>query len=129
MNVFHNCGVAHRYAIFLCSWDVDDTIWDERAHSGPGCWVLSQALLLLHYHLDNGGNVCGLEFNYDNPKEDEDEDQNANENDDDSNNCSNDQEDTISLLRGDLADSELLYNEQFFRQLFLGFEVETEKGR
>ena len=67
--------------------------------------------------------MCGLEFNYGNPEEDEDE------NDDDSNNRSNDQEDTISLLRGDLADSELLYNDQIFRQLFLGFEVETEKGR
>ena len=100
-------------------------------HSGPGCWVLSQALLLLHFHLDNGGNVCGLEFNYDSPEEDEDQSANANENenDDDSNNRSNDQEDTISLLRGDLADSELLYNDQIFRQLFLGFEVKTEKGR
>ena len=96
--------------------------------SGLGCWVLSQVLLLLHFRLDNGGNVCGLEFNYDNPKENEEENTNANENDDDSNNRSNDQEDTISLLRGDLADSELLFNDQIFRQLFLGFEVNTEKG-
>ena len=71
----------------------------------------------------------GLEFNYDNPKENEEENTNANENDDDSNNRSNDQEDTISLLRGDLADSELLFNDHIFRQLFLGFEVNTEKGR
>ena len=96
--------------------------------SGQGCWVLSQVLLLLHFRLDNGGNVCGLEFNYDNPKENEEENTNANENDDESNNRSNDQEDTISLLRGDLADSELLFNDQIFRQLFLGFEVNTEKG-
>ena len=79
--------------------------------------------------------MCGLEFNYNSPEEDEDEVQSANananenENDDDSNNCTNDQEDTISLLRSDLADSELLYNDQIFRQLFLGFEVNTEKGR
>ena len=99
--------------------------------SGLGCWVLSQVLLLLHFRLDNGGNVCGLEFNYDNPEEDEVENTkaNENENDDESNNCTNDQEDTISLLRGDLADSELLYNDQIFRQLFLGFKVKTEKGR
>ena len=78
--------------------------------------------------------MCGLEFNYDSPAEDEDEEQSANanenENDDDSNNRSNDQvDDTISLLRGELPDSELLYNDQIFRQLFLYFEVQTEKGR
>ena len=88
--------------------------------SGPAAWVLSQALLLLHYHLDNGGNVCGLEFNYNN--------------DDSSgvdccNYRSNDQEDITSLLRGDLVDSEVLYDAQMFRQLFLGFKVKTEEGR
>ena len=74
--------------------------------------------------------MCGLEFNYGNPEEDEDENANTNENenDDDSNNRSNDLEDTISLLRGDLADFELLLNDQIFRQLFLGFEINTEKG-
>ena len=88
--------------------------------SGPAAWVLSQALLLLHYHLDNGGNVCGLEFNYNN--------------DDSSgvdccNYRSNDQEDITSLLSGDLVDSEVLYDAQMFRQLFLGFKVKTEEGR
>ena len=77
--------------------------------------------------------MCGLESNYYSPAKDGDEDQsaNANENetDDDSNNRSNDQVDDISLLRGELADSELLYNDQIFRQLFLGFKVKTEKGR
>ena len=105
-------------------WDaslVGQLTTDNAYLAGPGGWVLSQALLLLHYHLDNGGNVCGLEFHYDNPEEDEVENTNANN--------SNDHEDTISLLRGDLADSELLYNEQFFRQLFLGFEVKTERGK
>ena len=88
--------------------------------SGPAAWVLSQALLLLHYHLDNGGNVCGLEFNYNNG---------------DSggldccNNRSNDQEDITSLLRSDLVDTEVLYDAQMFRQLFLGFKVKTEEGR
>ena len=35
-------------------------------HSGPGLWVLSQALLLLYFKMDNGSNVCGVEFNYNN---------------------------------------------------------------
>ena len=87
--------------------------------SGPAAWVLSQALLLLHYHLDNGGNVCGLEFNYNNSEEDHG----------DYVDFCNDQEATTSLLSGDLVDSEVLYDAQMFRQLFLGFKVKTEEGR
>ena len=78
--------------------------------SGPAAWVLSQALLLLHYHLDNGGNVCGLEFN-------------CNNGDSGGVDC------CTSLLSGDLVDSEVLYDAQMFRQLFLGFKVKTEEGR
>ena len=88
--------------------------------SGPAAWVLSQVLLLLHYHLDNGGNVCGLEFNYNN-----DESGGV----DCCNNRNNDQEDITSLLRGDLVDSEVLFDAHMFRQLFLGFKVKTEEGR
>ena len=33
-------------------------------YSGPGLWVLSQVLLLLYFKMDNGSNVCGIEFNY-----------------------------------------------------------------
>ena len=91
--------------------------------SGPAAWVLSQALLLLHYHLDNGGNVCGLEFNYNNAEEDH------GDNADCCNYRSNDQEDITSLLSGDLVDTEVLYDAQMFRQLFLGFKVKTEEGR
>ena len=36
-------------------------------------WVLSQVLLLLYFKLDNGSNVCGIEFNYNNNKEEEKE--------------------------------------------------------
>merc|ERR1719239_2028262 len=36
---------------------------------GPGLWVLSQALLLLYFKMDNGSNVCGIEFNYNNKAE------------------------------------------------------------
>merc|ERR1719237_228961 len=39
---------------------------------GPGLWVLSQAWLLLYFYLDNGSNVCGLEFNYKNEEEEGD---------------------------------------------------------
>ena len=79
-------------------------------HSGPGLWVLSQALLLLYFYLDNGSNVCGLEFNYKNEEQEGDSD-------------------NKSLLGADKAEHETFYNDQIFRQLFLGFEVRSEKGR
>ena len=47
--------------------------YDDNCHSGPGFWVLSQALLLLYFKMDNGSNVCGIEFNYDNEEEEEEE--------------------------------------------------------
>ena len=34
--------------------------------SGPLGWLLSQILLLAYFKLDNGSNVCGLEFDFDN---------------------------------------------------------------
>ena len=79
-------------------------------HSGPGLWVLSQALLLLYFYLDNGSNVCGLEFNYKNEVQEGDSD-------------------NKSLLGADKAEHETFYNDQIFRQLFLGFEVKSEEGR
>ena len=33
--------------------------------SGPLGWLLSQILLLAYFKLDNGSNVCGLEFDFD----------------------------------------------------------------
>ena len=33
---------------------------------GPLGWLLSQILLLAYFKLDNGSNVCGLEFDFDN---------------------------------------------------------------
>ena len=36
------------------------------ANPGPGFWVLSQALLLVFFKMDNGSNVCGIEFNFNN---------------------------------------------------------------
>ena len=38
-------------------------------YSGPGLWVVSQLLLLVYFKMDNGSNVCGIEFNYDNTEE------------------------------------------------------------
>ena len=38
-------------------------------YSGPGLWVVSQVMLLLYFKMDNGSNVCGIEFNYDNTEE------------------------------------------------------------
>merc|ERR1712037_788347 len=38
-------------------------------------------------------------------------------------------EDTKSLLGADKAEHETFYNDQIFRQLFLGFEVRSEEGR
>jgi len=73
-------------------------------------WVLSQAWLLLYFYLDNGSNVCGLEFNYKNEEQEGDSD-------------------NKSLLGADKAEHETFYNDQIFRQLFLGFEVKSEEGR
>ena len=61
--------------------------------------------------MDNGSNVCGIEFNYNNEEEEQEED------------------DTNSLVGADLAESEMYYNDQILRQLFLGFQVASEVGR
>ena len=81
-------------------------------HSGPGFWVVSQALLLLYFYFDNGSNVCGIEFNYSNEE------------------GNSDYDDSKSILGADESQHEDIYNGQIFRQLFgLGFEVESEEGR
>ena len=82
-------------------------------HSGPGWWVVSQVLLLIYFKVDNGSNVCGIEFNYNN------------------NNSSgiDDEEDLRSIIGEDESNREVFYNDQIFRQLFLGFQVVSEEGR
>ena len=60
-------------------------------------------------------NVCGIEFNYDNEEKEEQEEQ--------------EEDDTNSLVGADLAASEMYYNNQILRQLFLGFQVASEVGR
>ena len=80
-------------------------------HSGPGWWVVSQVLLLLYFKMDNGSNVCGIEFNYNN------------------NDSSEDEEDSRSINGEEESNREVFYNDQIFRQLFLGFQVVSEEGR
>ena len=69
-------------------------------------------MLLLYFKMDNGSNVCGIEFNYDNEEKEEQE-----------------EDDTNSLVGVNLAESEMYYNDQILRQLFLGFQVESEVGK
>ena len=75
--------------------------------------MVSQVLLLIYFKVDNGTNVCGIEFNYNN------------------NNSSgiDDEEDLRSIIGEDESNREVFYNDQIFRQLFLGFQVVSEEGR
>ena len=75
--------------------------------------MVSQVLLLIYFKVDNGSNVCGIEFNYNN------------------NNSSgiDDEEDLRSIIGEDESNREVFYNDQIFRQLFLGFQVVSEEGR
>ena len=79
---------------------------------------MSQGLLLAYYSMDNGCNVCGLEFDYNNNnnsnKEEEERDVEDNEE---------------NLNRDDVADVDKFYNNQILGDLFLGFEVKSEDGR
>ena len=73
-------------------------------------------LLLLYFKMDNGSNVCGVEFNYNNGS---------------SSRTEYPDEDLKSIISPYLYESENedIYNGQIFRQLFLGFEVVSEEGR
>ena len=73
--------------------------------------MVSQVLLLLYFKMDNGSNVCGIEFNYNNK------------------NKKNQKDDLISIIGSDLENNENQYNGEILRQLFLDFQVESEEGR
>ena len=89
-------------------------------HSGPGLWVLSQALLLLYFKMDNGSNVCGIEFNYNNEEGKKEEKKENSEN--------NDSKSIFGENEPDMA--EVHFNDQLLRKLILGkFEVRSEEGR
>ena len=89
--------------------------------------------------MDNSSNVCGLEFNYKNGEkegdsslEEEKEDKKLEEGEEtkqDKMEGLEENEDNKSLLGADKADHETFYNDQIFRQLFLGFVVKSEEGR
>ena len=80
-------------------------------HSGPGLWVVSQALLLLYFKMDNGSNVCGIEFNYNNKNQ-------------------NEEEEKESIIGADQSDTEDDFTDQRLCKLIIGkFEVVSEKGR
>ena len=97
------------------------------ANSGPGLWVLSQVLLLLYFKIDNGSNVCGIEFNFNNRRKKEKYGMVDKEEDEER---EKEKDDSISLIGADsLLNSEMYYNDQILRQLFFGFQVESEEGR
>ena len=67
--------------------------------------------------MDNGCNVCGLDFNYNNGKEYEEEEEDQ----------QRDQEQSISI--DEVADRNKFYNNQILGELFLDFQVKSEDGR
>ena len=79
---------------------------------------MSQGLLLAYYAMDNGCNVCGLEFDYNN--------NNSNSSKEEEEDVEDNEE---NLNRDDVADVDKFYNNQILGDLFLGFEVKSEDGR
>ena len=73
---------------------------------------MSQGLLLAYYAMDNGCNVCGLEFDYNNNNSNKEE-----------------EEDVENLNKDDVADVDKFYNNKILGDLFLGFDVKSEDGR
>ena len=79
---------------------------------------MSQGLLLVYYAMDNGCNVCGLEFDYNNNNSNKEEEEERDVEDNEEN-----------LNRDDVANVDKFYNNQILGDLFLGFEVKSEEGR
>ena len=102
------------------------------SNSGPGLWVLSQALLLLYFKMDNGSNVCGIEFNFDNKEKKEGETKNRGGRSRGEGGGQGDGENKIGGGEGGEEakdDSESLIgavNNEIRRKLFLGFGVKSE---
>ena len=70
--------------------------------------------------MDNGSNVCGTEFNYNGDSKGI-TGQSAKHN--------TEEEDSKSIIGDNESEQEVIYNDQIFRQLFLGLEVVSEEGR
>ena len=112
-------------------------------HSGPGLWVLSQGLLLLYFKMDNGSNVCGIEFNYNNNVEEKKEEVEAKkegdmekekekkkEEENQEKIEEQNEDDSKSIITENAPNIEVLFNHLFLHKLILGkFEVLSEEGR
>ena len=97
-------------------------------HSGPGLWVLSQALLLIYFKMDNGSNVCGLEELLKERVEETEE--KKKEVEEEGEQKKKEEEDSKSIIDADQSDIEVHFNDQLLRKLILGkFEVQSEEGR
>ena len=118
----------------------------KTTHLGPGLWLLSQLLLLLYFKMDNGSNVCGIEFNFKNKggrwgdgkkkekkrwwkKRGKKKGEGREGEEEKDNEVGQKKDDTKSLMGTDLENSEMYFNDEILRQLFLGFKVESEEGR
>ena len=106
--------------------------------------MISQGLLLLYFKMDNGSNVCGIEFNYNNngfSRINEEENSRSITVDEESNRelvyndqskseaVYNEQSNSRDVIYNNRSNSEVIFNNKIFRQLFLGFEVVSEEGR
>ena len=116
-------------------------------HTGPGLWVLSQGLLLLYFMMDNGSNVCGIDFNYNNVvgkkeevevekeegkdvKQEEKEEDRELEEEEGKHEEIKENDNAKSIIGENKPDIEVHFNEQLLRKLILAkFEVQSEEGR
>ena len=115
-------------------------------HTGPGLWVLSQALLLLYFKMDNGSNVCGIDFNYNNvvgkkeevevEKEEGKEVEQEEDRELEEEECKHEEmeeeenDGSKSIIGENKPDIEVHFNDQLLRKLILAkFEVQSEEGR
>ena len=74
-------------------------------------------MLLLYFKMDNGSNVCGIEFNYSNKNKKKKKDDLIYKHK------------LISILGSDLENNEKKFMVEILLRLFLDFQVESEEGR
>ena len=97
-------------------------------------------LLLLYFKLDNGSNVCGIEFNYNNvegkkkqveAKEQGNMEEERRKEEENQRKAEEQKEDdSKSIMSENSPNIEVLFNDELLRKLFLGnFEVLSEEGR
>ena len=116
--------------------------------------MLSQALLLLYFKMDNGSNVCGVEFNYNNlevkKREENEKEKREAEVKNKKGEVKKEKKEAVgedeeenkkqenvaveiyskSIVSANDLDVEMDFNDQLLRKLVLGkFEVQSEEGR